>query len=1070
MANEKEAAVLLLRVRADAAQAKKELANVYAVATNQAKVSAREVLRIKELEARSILRQDEARAKSAARVAQAEANAATSIQRSVTQTLRAKQQTIRVEEEAARAAERSAQRRARANGGSNFALPRTFAGFSPAGALQGAMAAGGLYLAGQAAQLPGQIFETRATYEGLENALRALNGSAAKTEAQLIRLREVAQLPGLGFQEAVQGAIRLQGAGFQAEQAERHLRNFGKAVAQTGGGREEIEGVTLALAQMAAKTKVSAEEINQLAERIPSIRVAMQQAFGTSDTELIQAAGLDPKQAIAALSQIYERTKQVEGGLKNSKENIVDGFKEMFNEIGRAAQESGVNKLMDNMASLLRRGAGSVRQNTAVQREGRLLGDIISGRGSANGTPLPRQQQLIAQRLAQISQDLPAGFDPDRSNNSTLIQLARERESLLSYRRGLGMQSQYENLGASGKPFRMAAAPIIDVKQVSGLQAELSAIVGKIGKAKTAEQVSALAARAEAIARRIKSTHGISPDAANKSLQAVQVAAQDKLATLAEAAANDARAAAQIDAQRRLTTLSRTFGFALDEFEQARTPQEIERARQNAFGLMGRIRNAQGAAAQATYNRQVGTHPRTAASNLMAAKADILADNADRAKSVREATERAGKRLQDEATEQQRIIDQIYQMLDEEDEEAEKRRKKQVQEEIRRIDEAREADEKLRQALLDGLRVDEDTLRLQLERANNFEEAQRIIAQIVDNLQSQAMNDYFGTMFTDPTAQNRLDRSGIRIAQTARELTDKASGQFQETDLTANQMPTITSMDDDHYQVVQPDGSVLTVDRDTYLRYRRDYERRDRRSRRARDLRESGRRMEQNVENATGEFLGDLTRGNVEGAGRSAVMAIVDSLRREGGDLIAREISRAIKQPIGETFRDIADALNKNISGLNISAKNLLMAGASLAGLANLLGAGGKKKQKKSVLGGIAGAVVGSFIPGGSLLTDIGIGAFAGGFFAEGGRPPIGRASWVGDGKGWMGAPELIVPQEPSVVLNERQIKAVQNKLGGGKSTTIHIGTIHDRADADYLIRHIDDRNDRRSYLPVTES
>ena len=57
------------------------------------------------------------------------------------------------------------------------------------------------------------VVKAATTMESLERGLRAVAGGAAQADAQLIGLREVAKLPGLGLQEAVQGAGNLQAAG-----------------------------------------------------------------------------------------------------------------------------------------------------------------------------------------------------------------------------------------------------------------------------------------------------------------------------------------------------------------------------------------------------------------------------------------------------------------------------------------------------------------------------------------------------------------------------------------------------------------------------------------------------------------------------------------------------------------------------------------------------------------------------------------------------------------------------------------------------------------------------------------
>lgn len=125
-----------------------------------------------------------------------------------------------------------------------------------------------------------------AEFEKSAKALEAVVGSAKLAGDQIERLRKIAKLPGLGFEQAVKASARLQAVGLSAKEAEDAIAQFGNAVARSGGGAAEFDGAILALTQIASKGKISAEEINQLNERIFEIRPALQAAFGTADSEL----------------------------------------------------------------------------------------------------------------------------------------------------------------------------------------------------------------------------------------------------------------------------------------------------------------------------------------------------------------------------------------------------------------------------------------------------------------------------------------------------------------------------------------------------------------------------------------------------------------------------------------------------------------------------------------------------------------------------------------------------------------------------------------------------------------
>lgn len=160
--------------------------------------------------------------------------------------------------------------------------------------------------------------------DSLERGLTAVAGSSSEAAAQMTRLADVARLPGLGFREAIQGSIRLQAAGFSAQEAEASLRAFGNALATVGAGKAELDAVTRALTQIIAKGKVSAEEINQIAENLPQVRVAMEAAFGTANTEAIQRMGLSARSFVAGLTTELGKLEQVSGGPANDFENFAD--------------------------------------------------------------------------------------------------------------------------------------------------------------------------------------------------------------------------------------------------------------------------------------------------------------------------------------------------------------------------------------------------------------------------------------------------------------------------------------------------------------------------------------------------------------------------------------------------------------------------------------------------------------------------------------------------------------------------------------------------------------------------
>jgi len=189
-------------------------------------------------------------------------------------------------------------------------------------------------------------FRAAASMESLEKGLLAINkGDIAGTTRKLEELREVAKLPGLGFREAVVGQTNLQAAGIEAKLATRLLKGFGNALATVGKGKTELDGVQLALTQIASYSKISAEEINQLSGRVPQIRQIMKAAFGTADTEKLQKMGIKPMTLLQKISNELEKLPSVSGGAQNSVENLEDSWDRLNVVLGRSFLPKAVRGL-----------------------------------------------------------------------------------------------------------------------------------------------------------------------------------------------------------------------------------------------------------------------------------------------------------------------------------------------------------------------------------------------------------------------------------------------------------------------------------------------------------------------------------------------------------------------------------------------------------------------------------------------------------------------------------------------------------------------------------------------------
>jgi tape measure domain-containing protein len=193
-------------------------------------------------------------------------------------------------------------------------------------------------------------------------AFTTLLGSATKADAFLRDLAMFAAQTPFEFVGLQDSARRLLAFGFAAQDIIPLMNGIGNAVAGLGGGKEQIDRVTLALGQMQAKGKVSAEEMNQLAELgIPGWKM-IASAIGISIPEAMKRAekgAIDSTTAINALingmnekfpGMMEKQSKTINGVFSN----LVDGATRTATLIGeRLIRAFHVADIIGNAANII---------------------------------------------------------------------------------------------------------------------------------------------------------------------------------------------------------------------------------------------------------------------------------------------------------------------------------------------------------------------------------------------------------------------------------------------------------------------------------------------------------------------------------------------------------------------------------------------------------------------------------------------------------------------------------------------------------------------------------------------
>lgn len=227
------------------------------------------------------------------------------------------------------------------------------------------------------------LFDATLAADSMEGGMIALEGSVEAANARLAEMRQLAKDPGLGFAQVVQGDIRLRSTGLSAELATRAMREFGNALTAVGKGKTEMDGVLLAVTQIIGKGKVTAEEINQIAERIPQIRKIMMDAFGTADTEAIQKMGLSAERFIEMVVDGFERTvPRALVRMQTRVDNFTDALTARLADVGTGFAEGLIGPLVNSTDKLE---ASSEASKALGSSLGALTsGALIAGNGIAS--------------------------------------------------------------------------------------------------------------------------------------------------------------------------------------------------------------------------------------------------------------------------------------------------------------------------------------------------------------------------------------------------------------------------------------------------------------------------------------------------------------------------------------------------------------------------------------------------------------------------------------------------------------------------------------------------------------
>ena len=197
----------------------------------------------------------------------------------------------------------------------------------------------------------------------LQIALRGVAGSEAEYNKALAAAGKATRELNVPQEDAIRGITRLSaaiiGAGGTVEDSSFAFRSISEAIKATGGSAEQVDGAMLALTQVFSKGKVSAEELNQIAERLPGTFTLFAKATGKTGPELQKGlqqgqVGLnDLMKFLELASTTYGKTAlKIADSSQDAGGRLKVAFDDMRLAVGNAVQPLGA-ELQDSFAKFI---------------------------------------------------------------------------------------------------------------------------------------------------------------------------------------------------------------------------------------------------------------------------------------------------------------------------------------------------------------------------------------------------------------------------------------------------------------------------------------------------------------------------------------------------------------------------------------------------------------------------------------------------------------------------------------------------------------------------------------------
>ncbi|MDN3956183.1 tape measure protein [Sporolactobacillus laevolacticus] len=271
-------------------------------------------------------------------------------------------------------------------------------GNSLGGFLKGSLTAGLIGAGAAVAAMAGSVAAAGVHFDAMKEqsqiAWTTLLGGAKQANTMINNLQVLAAKTPFSFESADKSAKLLKAMGFAAKDIIPDLKILGNATSAVGGDQQALEGVATAIGQMQAKGKVSAEEMNQLAERgIPAWKL-MADGMGISVQKLMKLSAQGKVMASQGVpAMLKSMSKAYDGDMQRQSQSfngLLSTVKDDFTQISGILAQPIFDKMKQGLASvtgMMDNFVKSLRNNGIKETFANMFnfGDLGKGGGMFDG-------------------------------------------------------------------------------------------------------------------------------------------------------------------------------------------------------------------------------------------------------------------------------------------------------------------------------------------------------------------------------------------------------------------------------------------------------------------------------------------------------------------------------------------------------------------------------------------------------------------------------------------------------------------------------------------------------------